>query len=831
MSSKIPSLIRPTNLRKPSAISNQINSGTNGFLSEAKHSLNKEKNLKNENKENYLLTSKLNSQATISFKVPRVAYLSDRSQNNISSTGIKYSSKIIARRESSDNQCNRNNKSQNILNQNIGKSKPSVKRNDRNDIKYLSIRQQNLIRERELRLENTKLKLEEIDNKHDQELLFSGLIESELKLQLEYLDENNYRYMEEIKTIQEFEKTLICEIANLENQFNEMEFAFSNLRDINTIKSLNDNFKLQNLDIEQTIQLLHREISECDNSIKFYELEGDDGELIVKNLRVPFNKSIEYALNLEKLLQNDKLLINQLQFRLHKLTKSPKFICRTYSSEIPQLSKVHISIPPCENKNTISYSFEENNNFKQFTTQKDEKYIGKDSLKLDIDIGKSQFSIGKEIIRFDKIIEFDDTKRPSSLLLTDLSKIDQQISDIIEKIDEPQTNMVFQPKINNTNNIIRRQSLLHSKMDFELKKNSSFNIDSPNNIDEKSTYYLVDINEQKEVEMDILLLINDFFNSIKLIFSEKNDLNDKSKRNTSHSFEVPSIFIANIGSNSTASRQTFWGTNNGRLVLINDGISEYTERYKIKNLDNKIPGILHSVIYQIYQNINHSSLFNWKLSATILMQKSIYKSENVENDFNHVDSRIKQLCNNGKPLVFNGGLTGYVNPEQKCFSDSFTPFNYHLRSNNNNDSSREIHCSDPIYKSETITNCEFKHSDDFISQIYKEIQALSPNFLGSINAYFLNEEELANLSEEHPVFHCIIILKIEAITLNSSISSNIVLTDFCIDENGAADNNIVDYLSIVKGNRVNNKFMDNIFQLRINHQTEPLIYTLVHSNI
>ncbi|KAH8582516.1 exonuclease SBCC [Cryptosporidium sp. chipmunk genotype I] len=828
MSSKIPSLIRPTNLRQPSTISSKTKSVINS-LSDNMNRPNPAKSLKNENKENNSLSSRFNSQSSMNFRVPRVAYLSDKLQSRNSTTEIKHSPKIVAKKGSSSNQFNHSNTPKNISIQNTGTSSLKIKRTGRNDVnKCLGIRQQNLIKERELRLEKTKLKLEEIDSKHSQELLLSRLIDSELKLQLEYLDENNSKYLKEIEIINEFEKTLRCEIINLENKLNKIEYNLSSLRDFNNIKSLNDDFKLQNLNIEQTIKLISKEISECDKSIKFYELEMDDGELIVENLRVPFNKSVEYSLNLEKLLQSDKLIINQLQFRLHKFKKSPKFVCRTYSSEIPQTSKVHISIPSCKKKITTVEKIE-NENIYQFTSQKNEDFGN--NLKLKVDIKKFQFSIGTETIRFDKIIEFDDTKRPSTLLLTNLSLIDQHISSIIEEIDEPQSQTSFQPKIHYKNNIIRRQSLLHSKIDSETKKKNPFNIDSLNNNYEKSTHYLIDINEQKEVEMDILLLINDLFNSVKLVFSEKSDLYDKSKRDNDPIFEISPIFITNVGSNSTASRQTFWGTNNGRIVSISDGISEYNDIQGIEGHIKKIPGILHSVIFQIYQNINNSSLFNWKFSANILMQKSINTHKNIENDSSQVDLRAQKPFESEKLLKFDGGLTGCIaSTEQNLCSENFAIGN-NTKSNSSNILSGMFSHKKTIYKSATITNCEHKSSEEFISQIYREIQTLSPNFLGSINAYNLKEEEFINLSKESPSFHLIIILKLEAITSNSSISSNIVLTDFFIDEDGAADNNIADYISIVKGNPANNQFMDILCQLRMNAQAEPLIYTLIHSII
>lgn len=825
MSSKIPCLIRPTNLKKPSTISSQIKTDINN-LSDSKQKLNPAKSLKNENKENNLLRSKANSQSSMNFRVPRVAYLSDKVQSKNTKTEIKQSSKTVTKKVSSSSQVNLKNISKNTLIQNSSLSNQNIKSERDNVSKCLSIRQQSLIKERELRLEKTKLKLESAENKLSQELLLSELIESELKLQLEYLDENNSIYFKEIELIQEFEKTLKCEIINLENQISKMECNLYNLKDLDYIKSSIDDFKLQNVDIEQTIKLISKEILECEKSIEFYELEKDDGELIFQNLKVPFNKSIEYSLNLEKLLQNDKLLINQLQFRLHKLTKNPKFICRTYSSEIPQLSKVHISIPSC-GKKTIAVDKTENKDIHQSISQKN-RFVGNE-VKLKIDIKKFQFSIGKETIRFDKIIEFDDTKRPSTLLLTDLSIIDKQISNIIDKIDEPQSSTCYQPKIHYKNNIIRRQSLIYSKIDSETEKNP-FEMSSLNNCVEKSKYYLVDINEQKEVEMDILLLINDLFNNIKLVFSEKSDLHDKSKSNNSPISEISSIFITNVGSNSAASRQTFWGTNDARIVSICDGISEYNDRQGIKDRNKKIPGILHSIIYQIFQNINHSSLFNWKLSADVLIQKSTNIHEDIENKSNQVDFGTQQSFNCEKLLNFDGGLSGYISTEQNLSLENFALVNNHSKSNCNNILSGLNFRNTAIGKSKTISNCEYKSSEEFISQIYKEIETLSPNFLSSINAYRL-KEELLSLSKESPNFHLIIILKIEAIISNSSISSNIVLTDFFIDEDGTADNNIVDYFSTVKGNPVNNQFMEIFSHLRKNSQTEPLIYTLVHSII
>ncbi|XP_665861.1 exonuclease SBCC [Cryptosporidium hominis TU502] len=480
MSSKVPCLIRPTNLKKPSTISREIKTDINN-LSDSKQKLNPGKSLKNENKENNLLRSKSNSQSSMNFKVPRVAYLSDRVQSKNATTEIKQSSKTVTKKVSSSSQVNLKNISKNTLIQNSNLSKQNIKSERDNVSECLSIRQQNLIKERESRLEKTKLKLESVENKLSQELLLSELIESELKLQLEYLDENNSIYFKEIELIQEFEKTLKCEIINLEKQISKMECNLYNLKDLDYIKSSIDDFKLQNVDVEQTIKLISKEILECEKSIKFYELEKDDGELIFQNLKVPFNKSIEYSLNLEKLLQNDKLLINQLQFRLHKLTKNPKFVCRTYSSEIPQLSKVHISIPSC-GKKTIAVDKIENKDIHQLISQKN-RVVGNE-VKLKIDIKKFEFSIGKETIRFDKIIEFDDTKRPSTLLLTDLSIIDKQISNIIDKIDEPQSSTCYQPKIHYKKNIIRRQSLIYSKIDSETEKNQ-FEISSLNNFVEK----------------------------------------------------------------------------------------------------------------------------------------------------------------------------------------------------------------------------------------------------------------------------------------------------------------------------------------------------------
>ncbi|KAK9171547.1 hypothetical protein CmeUKMEL1_03945 [Cryptosporidium meleagridis] len=825
MSSKIPSLIRPTNLKKPSTISSQIKTDINN-LNDTQQKLNPTKYLKNENKENNLLRSKFNSQSSVNFRVPRVAYLSGKVQSKSSTTEIKQSSKTVTKKALSSNQVNRKNTSQEISIQNSSLSKQNIK-SDRDHVsKCLSIRQQNLIKERESRLEKTKLKLELVENKLSQELLLSELIESELKLQLEYLDENNSIYFKEIELIREFEETLKCEIMDLENQISKIECNLSNLKNLDYIKSSIDDFKQQNIDIEQTNKLISKEILECEKSIKFYELEKDDGELIFQNLRVPFNKSIEHSLNLEKLLQNDKLLINQLQFRLHKLTKNPKFICRTYSSEIPQLSKVHISIPSCGKKTVAEDKFE-NNDTHQLIPRNN--LVVENEVKLKIDIKKFQFSIGKETIKFDKIIEFDDTKRPSTLLMTDLSIIDKHISSIIGKIDEPQLNACYQPKIHYKNNIIRRQSLIYSKIDSEKEKNL-FETNSLNNFVEKNKYYLVDINEQKEVEMDILLLINDLFNNIKLIFSDKSDFHDKPKSNNSPISEISPIFITNVGSNSAASRQTFWGTNDARIVSICDGISEYNHRQGTKDHIKKIPGILHSVIYQIYQNINHSSLFNWKLSADILMKKLTNIDESVENESSQLDFMTKQSFNREKLLNFDRGLSGYIYTEQNLSHENFA-FTNHSKNNCNYTPSGMNFRNATITKSRTISNCEYKSSEEFISQIYREIQTLSPNFLSSINAYRFKDEELLSLSKESPNSHLIIILKIEAIISNSSISSNIILTDFFIDEDGAVDNNIVDYFSAVKGNAVNNQFMEIFSHLRKNSQTEPLIYTLVHSII
>lgn len=822
MSSKIPSLIRPTNLRKPSEISNQIKTGAKYHPNDNLKGSNIVKLSKNDDKENYYLSSKFTPEGSKNNRVPRVAYLSGRPQNNNSATGINHTSKVIPKKDISNNIYNIK-PSQNNLSRKVGVSRPNVK-TERIIDKGLSIRQQKLIKERESRLENTNLRLEKADDNYSQELLLSRVIESELKLQLEYLDESNARYLEEIKTILELENELNCEIFTLENQLNVMESTLSNLKNIKNIRASTNDFKIQNLDIEQTIQLISEEISDCENSIKCYEFEGDDGELMIEKLRIPFNNSIELALNLEKLLQNDKLLINQLQFRLHKLTRSPKFVCRTYSTEIPQLSKVHIYIPSCERIANVDNELGENTG--KLYSQKNEINVGSAELKLEVDIRKSQFSIGMKTVKFDKIIEFDETKRPSTLLLTDLSRIDKHISNIImQKIDDIPKRTGIQAK-NNKNNIIRRQSLLHSKMEFEANQNGS-HIDSKDNTNERNTYYLVDINEQKEVEMDILLLINDFFNCIKLVFVEKSDSHDQSKASDDSYYEIPPIFITNIGPNSTASRQTFWGTNDGRIVLINDGTRGKTDNHLTGYYNKKIPGILHSVIHQIYQNINSSSLFDWKFSANILIQDSKIGHRDV-GGICQVDFRAQQAYNQEIIHVSNRGLAGYVfSPGRNLCLDRFYP-SHSSESNYGYDRSMPSSGEGVIYESNTISNRDFGSSEEFISQLYREIQLISPNLLSSINAYCLKETQI-NIPVQHPGSHIIIILKIEAIASNSSISSNIVLTDLFIDDNGTADYAIIDYLSIISGNSHNNMLMDRISQLKTNCKVDPLIYTLIHS--
>lgn len=828
MSSKIPSLIRPTNLRKPSAISNQIKSGAKYHPNDTSKDPNIVKPSKSEEKENYSLSGKFSSEYPKNIRVPRVAYLSGRPQSKNSAAIIDHSSKVFSKKDISNSTYNIKTP-QNNLSQKVGVSRPNVK-TERNIDKGLSIRQQKLIKERELRLENTNLRLEKADDKYSQELLLSRVIESELKLQLEYLDESNSRYMEEMKTIQEFEDELKCEIYHLESQLKKIESALSNLKNIKNIRVSNNDFKIQNLDIEQTIQLISEEISDCENSIKCYEFEGGDGELMIENLRIPFNNSVEFALNLERLLQNDKLLINQLQFRLHKLTRCPKFVCRTYSTEIPHLSKVHISIPSCERKVTHFDSEFRVGNTKRPDFKKNGRNVVNNEFKLEVDIRKAQFSIGVETIKLDKIIEFDETKRPSTLLLTDLSRIDKHISDIImEKVGDTPKRTGIQTK-NNKNNIMRRQSLLHSKIEFEANQNSS-HIYSKNNADERNTYYLVDINEQKEVEMDILLLINDFFNCIKLVFVEKGDFIEQSKASDDSYHEIPPIFITNIGPNSTASRQTFWGTNDGRIVLTNDGTSGDTNYHSTKCNNKKIPGILHSVIHQIYQNINNSSLFDWKFSAKVLIQDPMISYRDDKGNIGQVDFRTQQTYNLEKPYVYNRGLIGYVSSQEQRLCLGRFDQSYSLESDVSYGESRTVSNKGLIYKSNTITSCDFGSSEEFISQMYKEIQLLSPNLLGSINAYCLNEETLINTPNEYTSSHIIIILNIEAITSNSSISSNIVLTDLFIDDNGTADRTIIDYLSIINGKPHNNIFMDKIAQLKVNCKADPLIYTLIHSVI
>ncbi|KAJ1610705.1 putative coiled coil-containing protein [Cryptosporidium canis] len=808
MSSKIPSLIRPTNLKKPWSASSQMRPDNRQCIGENSKGPNPVKYSKNENKENYNFSGKSNSNDSKNIRLPRVAYLSGKPMNKHSVDGTSHPPKPIAKKSTL------NNSSQ----------KASVSKSNFNKIetingKSLSIRQQRLIKERETRLEDTKLRLKKADYDYSQELLLSRVIDSELKLQLEYLDENNSRYLKEIKEMQDLEGMLECEILSLENQLNAMESALSDLKNIRNIKSSIQDFKIQNLDFDKTIQLISKEISDCEHSIKSYEFEGDNGKLIIENLKIPFNDSVEHALSLEKLLHNDKLLINQLQFRLHKLTRDPKFVCRTYSTEIPHLSKVNISIPSCNGPDIVDNILKEDIQRPNIKNQ----IKGWCKLRLDVDTINARFSIGTETVKFDKIIEFDETKRPSTLLITDLSRMYEKISHIIMEGTE---NIPKKIDIGPTNkhNIIRRQSLLHSKIEYDVDHNG-VNSHSKNNTDDRNSYYLVDINEQKEVEIDVLLLINDLFNSIKLVFVEKGDSSDNSKTIGCSHHELPPIFIANIGQNSTASRQTFWGTNNARILFVNDGTYDSMVHKQIENFNKKIPGILHSVIYQIYQNMNNSSLFDWKLEATITLQDPIISYTDTNDGMCDIDFREK--ASNKKDIRTPDVFNNYIFSERGKYYNKFHPDDHGM--DEYHDILRITPNERKVQRSNTIKNCEFKRSEDFISQIYAEIQHLSPNLLGSINAYCLSEETLPNISDEFQGSHIIIILKIEAITPNSSISSNIVLTDLFVDDNGAVDDTIVDYLSFIKGSHPSGKLIDEILQLKSNSKADPLVYTLVHS--
>ncbi|KAF7459106.1 exonuclease SBCC [Cryptosporidium felis] len=826
--SKIPVLIRPTNLKKPSSTTLNSNLKDENPINTAHYTPASSILNATDTNTTRSLSSKNNPIEKRNQKIPRVAYLQQKSKTKSSSIQSEYSQLDTVNKYSKRtvktvaNNCVKRLDSSNTENRNL---------NTRNTFgnclnKSLNIRQQKLISERELRLEKTKLKLEETKVKYNQEKMLSEVIESELKLNLEYLEDHNLKYSKEVEAINQFEKQLKVKASELDYQINNLKSILSEMLNINSIFENSTELKQRIMDTERTIKLTTDEITETEKSIKFYELENND-KINVESLKVPFNRTIEYALSLENLLQNDKLSVSQLQFKLHKFTKKPRFVCRIFSPEIPQSSKIYITLPFSEGEaypnGHMNLNGERRMETEPCSLQINSIYKKSNGAKyLKVDSKNMQFSIGEKIIQLDKLIDFDETKRPSTLLLTDISKISSYISNIMECNNCITGNKISQ---SNKDTIIRRQSLLHSRIEIEAsQENKLKDSDAFKNSKEPPAHYIVDIDEQKEVEIDVLLMINDLFNNIKLELSERHDSLERSK---SHEFNadlsLSSIYITNIGPNCAASRQTFWGTNSGRVLSLCDGISKYSEFSKVVDESKKqIPGILHSIVHQIYQNINNSSLFSWRLSAKIIMQTPFHNSEESKTYNNTIKDPEKKT-------VFSGGLGGYYSSFENssvCMNaGSLESLPVLTRFNEIPD----MVDADSMYSSEIIYSEDFKNSDEFITEVYREIQKLSSSYLGSVNAYNFTKSMQIHGDRELQSCHIIIDLSLEALTGSYSISSKIVLADLFIEDDGSSDLCIFDYFSLVDGKSVENSFINNMSGINTEGAIKPLIYTIIHS--
>ncbi|KAH8741053.1 hypothetical protein FG386_001605 [Cryptosporidium ryanae] len=768
----------------------------------------------------------------VKIQVPRVAFIKQGSMGSsieaIRKKNQQMDGRIQAITSNRKNTMSCTNSNQNKDSFNLkmlnGKNEYSVL------MQNLSFRQKSLINERESRLEKSKLRLKKLEDEFSQLELSFKTSESELKLQLEYLEEENQKCIQEKIILQKFENELKIEIKELEDQLDRIDSFFRKHKcEIDTFRNLNNELTQKISEIEETIKLLSKEVFESEKSISLYEVSHLSRSVISENFDMPFNDSVKFALKLEKLLQNDKMTLNQLQFKLHKFKNEPRFVLRNYLAEIPQTSKIFIFIPSPE-RNSIESNIEDISKQENDThcgVDKNNLYLEKTEANIKngffIDVEKKQIIIdNKYVFEIDKVIEFDETKRPSSLLLTDLSIIQRYLSNIIEERNIENTYLYNYSRNDNKNIFLKRQSLLCNRIEIESPKTNIYNSKCTKTT-ERNDFYEIDITEQKEVEIDVLLLVNDTFNNIKLGLDDKMVFNNKEgNRSNKIVSSISPICFVNIGMDNTASRKTFWGTNRSRCVFINDFQDNKTKVHE-KDGHNKIktPGILHSVIHQICQNINNSSLIEWDLSSNIIIQKPDYQNYSKEKSIE------KQKEVTEKHFEFPGGLKGYL--PLLCNVNSFD-------SSNEN----EIYNIDPPRFNYKISNVSYskeikfeKNSTpkEFISEIYKVIEAFSPNFLYIIDAYdhcIGEKKQQGNINKD---FHVIIDLKLEANTGNFSVNSNIVLVDLFIDTDCGVDKYVESYFQYVKGMQVNDNFIQHLQLGDSENKNKPLIYTLVHSNL
>ncbi|KAH7650428.1 hypothetical protein FG379_003500 [Cryptosporidium bovis] len=762
--------------------------------------------------------------------VPRVAFIKQKPiESSIESTGIKrqVTGKNVVMLNTRANINSMKYTCARSMKDNVKQS--SGKQEHLNIIQNLSFRQKSLISERESKLEKSKLKLKKVEEECNQLELSFKTSKSELKLQLEYLEEENQKCIKEKTMIQKFEEESKLEMEKLEHQLGRIELLLNKYRnEIDSFRDLNNELTQKISETEETIKLLSKEVLESEKSIKLYEYGNINHSEISKSLGFPFNNSVEFALKLEKLLNNDKITLNQLEFKLHKFKNKPRFVLRNYLVEIPQTSRMFIFIPSPE-RNSVVGGISDISEKENGTNIENNHLYGVRTDECNtsgfcINTEKKQIIIGdRYVFEIDKVIEFDETKRPSSLLLTDLSKIQSYLSNIIEGKNIESNCLNNYSRNKNKNIFLKRQSLLCSRTEIESPQIDTA-YDEHMKIMDRDNFYEVDITEQKEVEMDILLLVNDLFNSIKLGLDDKIALSNRQNNqyDKSDSFVSP-ICFANIGMSNTASRKTFWGSNKSRCVFTNELQDSETRRCGSSEFSKiKTPGILHSVIHQIYQNINNSSLINWNLSSNILIQEP--EPEKSHSNEEKSPRSPKEAVE--EHFEFPGGLKGYLPSLDKvrCFMNSDEDFDHYMDPGQHNYKinnvvySREVH----FIKNSTPR--------DFISEIYNEIKAYSPSFLHSIDAYDFCIGEKVQQENVSKDLHIIIDLKLEANTGDFSVNSSIMLVDLFVDRNSGIDKYVGNYFHYVKGVQINDNFIQHLHRANSN-KNKPLIYTLVHSNI
>ncbi|OII77250.1 hypothetical protein cand_019600 [Cryptosporidium andersoni] len=746
----------------------------------------------------------------------------------------------------------------------------------------LSIRQKNLIREREEKLSRSKKLLEEREHSYKEELMLVKTMNSELLLAEENFQEQKKILKEErLKLEKQRQQYSEYEIESMNEIEKKLAIIQSLEEGLHKTKISNKEFSDKIEEIKHEIKFLNSEILACEKSIQLCKLDNKGGGKLVDKLKYPFKKSIKYTLELEKSFLNDKLIINQLQYRIHKYKKQPRYVCRIYSQEIPTTAKIFISIPNAPNeidseiKEDVKFidSSEEQileRKFPYFTYSEQDQCINISNRDISINI--------------DKVVNFDETSRPTSLLMTDLDTIQDLLTNTIEGFhlnDDETLNMdiglsqeefPFVQERKTKSSMLRRQSLLHttalnnldefehSKDKIEILKleipnqNYGINLNSKENINQ---LYCIDLNEQKDIEMDILLMVNDIFNSIRLNLGDKSYI---TKDTNQTKIDVESICFINIGGNNTASRLTFWGKKESRCISNMSNKSNSKNFLLFNNCpDNSIemPGILHSVIHQLFQNMKSISFIKWELQLDLGIQPIInYKldisSEIFTTDDNsqdalllnnyirsHQSNNILQETKHSSPIKFPGGLSGHT----------------HLEHIYNKLDECDINSESDEYSREEktfflkLSTRSFDNPDELLNYIYDSINKLDFNYLaeldvasGSISNSKKESHINCNILSSNSIedgcnsaikksLHIVLNFKLIATLKDKELRVNFTMLDLSTSDQDEIDNDIQSILDLLNGRYSKSSITNFISDLFIQEgQFQlPLTYVLFHS--